>query len=100
MSGRDDGATTVAPGVVREEFVSGYWLTGTKEALLASGLAKEEWFWNGRRGKNGRRLMTVFFKVDGNSAKCRPRYWGNESEYLIEITCPKAEVDKRRRARQ
>ena len=86
--------TTVAPGVRREDYVSGYQLIGTKSALLASGLAREDWFWNGRRGVDGRRLTTVHFRIDGNRGKCRPGIL-EKGEFTIDITYPKKELAKR-----
>ncbi len=91
--------TTVAPGVVRYDCDYFYDLTGTKEALLASGLAKEEWFWNGRRSANGRRLMTTRFYVNSNRAKCRPNYQ-SEGEYVIQIEYSNEEQEKRRQANE
>jgi hypothetical protein len=89
--------SAIAQGVTREDNFWGYSLTGTKEALLASGIAKEEWFWNGRRGADGRRLRTVYFKIDGNRAKCQPISWGNKDEYTIEVDYPIAEREERER---
>ncbi len=97
MSGRDDGITTIAPGVTRSDHFWGYDLKGTKDALLASGLAKEEWFCNGRRGKDGRRLTTVYFKIGGNRARCRPTHW-TEGQYIVAVDYSKAEVEKQRLA--
>lgn len=95
----DIESTTVAPGVTRSDHFWGYDLEGTKEALLASGLARAEWFWSGRRGKDGRRLTTVHFKVDGNRAKCWP-YRDNSGGHKIEVSFPEAEVEKRHQARK
>ncbi len=95
----DERETTIAPGVTREDSAWGYTLKGMKGMLLASGLAKEEWFWNGRRASDGRRLTTVHFKIDGNRARCKPNHW-TEGEYIIEVDYPKEEVRKRRKAQQ
>jgi hypothetical protein len=91
--------TTVAPGVTLEDFVYGYWMKGTKQALLASGLAKEEWFWNGRRSANGRRLRTVHFRIDGKRATCRPQSW-TDGEYMIEVHYSAEESNRRHKVLQ
>lgn len=91
--------TTVAPGVTRDDHFWGYDLTGMKEALLTSGLAKEEWFWNGRRASDGRRLTVVHFKIGVNRARCHPTY-GDKSQYTIEVHYPKAQAEIGRRAQQ
>lgn len=91
--------TTVAPGVERHDAFYGYTLYGTREALLASGLVKEAWIWNGRCGADGRRLRTVRFKVDGNDGVSRPDYHC-DGEYVVEFCYPQEETDKRRAAEE
>ncbi|MEK6594696.1 MAG: hypothetical protein AABZ67_16625 [Pseudomonadota bacterium] len=65
----DPDGKVVAPGVTRK--ISDGWakthiLTGEKDALIASGLVKTEWFWDGlTRDKRGRVRRKKETTVDG-----------------------------------
>lgn len=59
-----DHRITVAPGVAREDGYRGYYLYGSKEALIASGHAKISWFTNGELDKRGRVMRTKTLTAD------------------------------------
>jgi len=61
---------TVAPGVTRNNCHWGYYLEGTMDALIASGLTKKSWFsdWSERRANgNVVRLKRLF--IDGRNVE-------------------------------
>jgi len=72
MSGRDDGVTTIAPGITRQDCHWGYYLEGTKDALLLAGVAQSEWFLDGReKTRHGKIIRTVYAEQDGIPVECR-----------------------------
>jgi len=61
----------IFPGVTRGDSVYGYWLEGTKDALLQSGMAKSEWFLDGReKNPHGKTIRTVYAEQDGIAVEC------------------------------
>lgn len=63
--------STAAPGVARIDFMMGFHLHGTKDALLAAKLARPEWFAEGfKRDRRGRALRTVRGDFEGKRFKC------------------------------
>ena len=72
MSGQDDGITTIAPGIARYACHWGYYLEGTKDALLRAGMAKAEWFLDGHeKNRHGKTIRTVYTEQDGIPVECR-----------------------------
>ena len=64
--------TTFVPGVTRSEWIGGYYLQGSKAALLAAGLARSEWFPAGdERDKFGRRKRTFYISEEGGPEAIR-----------------------------
>lgn len=71
--------STPAPGVERFDFVLGYHLDGTKEALLAAGLAHADWFVDGsERDSRGRTRRTKRGEFEGKRFKCVHRAQTND----------------------
>jgi len=64
---------TVAPGVTREDCPLGnsYRLHGGKDALIASGLVKPEWFPDGPWGKRSKKIRHRHTDEDGRRILCR-----------------------------
>lgn len=61
-----DPEITVAPGVKRSDHFWGYSLTGSKDALIASGLVKPDWFVRvGLKNKRGHTMRTKRLEIDG-----------------------------------
>jgi hypothetical protein len=82
----------VAPGVTREDFHWGYMLEGRKEALLAAGLAKHEWFPDGvQRNNRGGIIRTVKFEHEGRGAYCRQE---RKNWFLVGINYSEEERDR------
>lgn len=82
---------SVAPGVQREDHPSWgvYWLYGTKEALVASGLVKVDWFVEeGQKDARGRNRRGKTLVVDGRDIEtvvpakgpCKVRIGPTEAE--------------------
>jgi hypothetical protein len=65
-----DSKTTVAPGVTRSEYWWGYYLNGSKEALLSAGLVQEDWLQDGTvRNKRGYVVRSMSLTIDGRRIK-------------------------------
>ena len=72
MSARDNGITTIAPGVTRLDCIYGYCLEGTKDALLRAGVTKSEWFLDGReKTRHGKTIRTVCAEQDSIAVECK-----------------------------
>src|SRR5260221_143145 len=68
----DSDTSTVAPGVTRRQCFWGYYLEGSKDALIASGLAHADWFIApGERDKRGRVARSKKLKIDGHLVETR-----------------------------
>lgn len=66
----NNDATTVAPGVTRNDHWWGYILKGSKEALIGSGLVQAAWFVEpGRRNKKGQVVRSKKQTVDVREVK-------------------------------
>ncbi len=66
-----DDTITVAPGVTRHNCHWGYYLEGAKADLLRAGLAKSEWFLDGREKTwHGTTIRTVCAEQDGMPVEC------------------------------
>lgn len=62
----------VAPGVVKRESFWGHYFEGSKEALVAAGVAREEWFPDGKgRNRRGKVIRTLCFEHEGRRVECR-----------------------------
>jgi len=76
--------------VQREDFYWGYILKGTKDALVATGCAKEDWFPSGqRRDKRGRVVRTICLKHDGRNVRCT---WGRDSLFHLRFSYSEDEM--------
>lgn len=61
----------IVPGVTLTNCHWGYYLEGTKDALLRSGLARSEWFLDGReKTRYGKTIRTVYTDQDGMRVEC------------------------------
>ncbi len=61
----------VGEGVTRTDCFWGYYLEGTRDALMKAGLAEPEWFADGtERNAHGRVVRTKYFKHAGRDCEC------------------------------
>lgn len=90
--------TTVAPGVRRRECGWGYYLEGTKAALFAAGLAKQDWFADGTESAGrGRIVRSKSFTENGREIKTHAPKIGPYCSVCISYTA--AEIAKAERER-
>lgn len=62
---------TIAPGVTRHNCDWGYYLEGSKDALLRAAMAEFEWFLDGReKTEYGKTIRTVYTEQDGIPIEC------------------------------
>jgi hypothetical protein len=64
-------STMIAPGVARHDCHWGYYLEGTKDALLRAGVAESKWFLDGRKkAGHGKTIRTVYAEQHGVPVEC------------------------------
>ena len=91
----DEHRKIVAPGVTEYVWLQGRMLKGTKEALIASGLVKPEWFVApGPVDKKGRRPRHNELTVDGREIRTSEPARGN---WTVCIFFTESEIAERKR---
>jgi len=93
MATRDDSEREVAPGVLRYDGPDFYYLQGRKDALVASGLVRPEWFPTlQERNKRGYVKRTRTVEHEGRRVECRQ---ASTHKYLVYFSCTEEERTRR-----
>jgi len=96
MSGQDDGVTLVAPGVWRTDCpVWGYYLVGSRDALISAGLAQADWLQDGtERDKRGRAVRSKRQIVNGRRISTT-MHNDKRQTYTVDVGFTEAELAAR-----
>jgi hypothetical protein len=95
----DDNTKIVAPGVKRTDLSWGFYLEGTRDALITAGVANLEWFPTGReKNKRGQVSRTTYLKHDGRDVDVNDNKGDGRRCVVRVMYTPDEVVLKRQRA--